>query len=269
MDTKFKGYLLISDMDGTLIDDIGDISKENIKALEYFIKEGGIFTIATGRTMASAGRYLNKLTINAPIILYNGAKVHDYRKQQTIYELSLEEPVKEVVKEVKIYDSSLGLEIYCEENVYIYNPCRFTERFSKKGYEVYYNIDNIWEKNWTKVLILGEEDQLNSLEESFIDTFGSVNLIRSGENYLEIIPRETSKGHAMVKLCKNLDIDLDKTIAVGDNMNDTEMIMKAGYGFCVKNGNEKLVKLAKYICPSNNDDPIKYIVNYLENTLKK
>lgn len=269
MDTKFNGYLLISDMDGTLIDDRGQISKENIMAIDYFVKKGGIFTIATGRTMESAGRYLKKLTVNAPIILYNGAKVHDYKKEQTIYEISLEEAVKEVVKKVRLHDNSLGLEIYCEENVYIYNPCRFTERFSKKGYEVYYNIDDIWHKNWTKVLILGEEEQLNVLEESFIKTFGSVNLIRSGENYLEIIPRETSKGHAMVQLCKSLNIDLDNTIAVGDNMNDTEMLMKAGYGFCVENGNKKLRKVVKYICPSNNDNPIKYIVDYLENNLKK
>ncbi|MFT8315076.1 MAG: HAD family hydrolase [Clostridium sp.] len=267
MDTKFKGYLLISDMDGTLINSKAEISKENINAINKFVDRGGIFTIATGRTMESAGRYLNQLPVNAPIILYNGAKLHDYRRKQTIYELCLEESVKDVIKKVKLSDTSLGLEIYCEENVYIYNPCRFTERFSKKGYEVYYDIEDIWEKNWTKVLILGEEEQLDILEESFINTFGSVNLIRSGENYLEIIPKNTSKGYGLVELCRVLNIDLRKTAAVGDNMNDIELLYQAEYGFCVANGNRRVLDIVKYTCPSNDEHPIEYIVKWLEKNL--
>lgn len=267
MDTKFKGYLLISDMDGTLINSKAEISEENIAAINNFVEKGGIFSIATGRTMESAGRYIKQLPVSVPIILYNGAKIHDYKKQQTLYELSLEEAVKDVISKVKLSDSSLGLEIYCEENVYIYNPCRFTERFSKKGYAVYYNIEDIWKKKWTKVLILGEEGQLDVFEESFIYTFGSVNLIRSGENYLEIIPKNTSKGHGLVELCKILNIDLSKTIAVGDNMNDIELLAEAKYGFCVANGNKKLLNIAQCTCPSNDEDPIKYIVQWIEKKL--
>ncbi|UZW13331.1 HAD family hydrolase [Clostridium pasteurianum] len=267
MDTRFENYLLISDMDGTLINTRGEISKENISAINNFVKKGGIFTIATGRTMESAGRYLKQLQVNAPIVLYNGAKIYDYKKEKTLCEISLEEPVKEIIRKVKYDDSSLGLEIYCEENVYIYNPCRFTERFSKKGYEIYYNIEDIWDKNWTKILILGEENQLDVMEIDFIDTFGDVNLIRSGENFLEIIPKNTSKGHGLIELCKILRTDLSNTIAVGDNMNDAELLKEAGYGFCVANGNKKLRDIVKYKCPSNDEAPIKYIVEWIERTL--
>lgn len=264
MDIKFKDYLLISDMDGTIINSNGKISENNIAALNNFVQMGGIFTLATGRTMESAARYLHQLPINVPIILYNGAKIYDYKNNKVLFEICLEEQVKDIVKQVKKIDSSLGLEIYCEENVYIYNPCRFTERFSKKGYEVYYNIDDIWNKNWTKVLILGEEEQLNILELEFVGTFGNVNLIRSGENYLEIIPRYTSKGYGLMELCKILRINIKNTVAVGDNMNDVELLQKAGYGFCVANGNKKLLDMVKYTCPSNDEDPIKYIVQWME-----
>ena len=50
-------------------------------------------------------------------------------------------------------------------------------------------------------------------------------------------------------------------------MNDKELIEEAHYGFVVKNGNERLLKLAKYIAPSNNDSPISYIVNFMENNI--
>ena len=55
-----------------------------------------------------------------------------------------------------------------------------------------------------------------------------------------------------------------KIVTVGDNMNDKELIENATYGFVVKNGNEKLLNNAKYIAPSNNENPITYIVNWIK-----
>jgi len=268
MENKFEGYLLVSDMDGTLIDNNGKISEENIKAINHFVEQGGIFTIATGRMLESARRYLHLIDINIPVILYNGTKIHDYNKAETIYELFLEDEIKPIIKNVKKNDSSLGIEIYCDENVYIFNHCRFTKRFDKSRSDVYYDIPkSLWDRTWTKILLLGEEDQINSLEETFISTFGQANLVRSGENYLEILPQCTSKGHALERLCKMLNIDVSKAISVGDNMNDYEMLKRSGYGFCVANGNKKLLDEAKYTCSSNNEHAIEYVVKWAENNL--
>lgn len=49
MQGKFSDYLLVSDMDATLLDDNHTISEENRQAIDYFIKNGGRFTVATGR----------------------------------------------------------------------------------------------------------------------------------------------------------------------------------------------------------------------------
>lgn len=268
MKNKFEGYLLVSDMDGTLIDNYGKISEENIKAINRFIDQGGIFTIATGRMLESAKRYLHLMDINIPVILYNGTKIHDYNKEETIYELFLEDEIKSIIKKVKETDDSLGIEIYCEENVYIFNHCRFTKRFAVSRSDVHHNIpEGLWNKNWTKILILGEEDQIDILEETFISIFGHANLVRSGENYLELLPQCTSKGHALERLCKMLNIDIAKAISVGDNMNDYEMLKRSGYGFCVANGNKKLLAEAKYRCSSNDEHAIEHVVKWAEENL--
>jgi len=268
MDKKFEGYLLVSDMDGTLIDNNGKISEKNIKAINSFVEQGGIFTIATGRMLESAKRYLHLININIPVILYNGTKIHDYNKEETIYELFLEDEIKSIIKKVKQHDASLGMEIYCEENVYIFNHCRFTKRFDSKRLDVHHDIpERLWDRAWTKILILGEEQQLDRLEEDFISTFGQANLVRSGENYLELLPLNTSKGHALQRLCKMISIDISKAISVGDNMNDYEMLKKSGYGFCVANGNKKLLKEVNYICSSNNEHAIEYVVKWAEKNL--
>lgn len=269
LNKRFKGYLLVSDMDGTLINSKGEISDENINAIESFIKEGGVFTIATGRRIESTRRYLNKLPVTLPIILYNGTKIYDFIKNKTIFEVFLEEKIKNLIKKLNLYDSSLGIEIYCDEKVYIFNPCRFTKRFEKKGYTVNYEIPkNIWDKKWTKILILGEEKQMDKLEENFKIILEKVNLIRSGENYLEILPCNISKGYTLKKLCNILKIDESKVIAVGDNMNDFEMLMNAKYGFCVDNGNKKLKDKANYICSSNDKHAIEYVINWIKKSAK-
>ena len=46
---KFDGILICTDLDGTLLRKDKSVSKENIEAIEYFKKEGGLFTFVTGR----------------------------------------------------------------------------------------------------------------------------------------------------------------------------------------------------------------------------
>ena len=64
-----------------------------------------------------------------------------------------------------------------------------------------------------------------------------------------------------------LSIDISKAISVGDNMNDYEMLKKSGYGFCVANGNKKLLNEIKYKCSSNDEHAIEYVVKWAEENL--
>ena len=52
---KFKGMLLACDMDGTLLDDSKQIPAENLRALQYFTKQGGRLSLATGRSPHAIG----------------------------------------------------------------------------------------------------------------------------------------------------------------------------------------------------------------------
>lgn len=65
MQGKFSDYLLVSDMDATLLDDNHTISEENRQAIDYFIKNGGRFTVATGRMVEAVRAYMPNLHINA------------------------------------------------------------------------------------------------------------------------------------------------------------------------------------------------------------
>ena len=67
---KFSGKLLVSDMDATLLNSDHMVSKGNREAIEYFISEGGKFTVATGRMVPAVRAYFSQMRINAPALLH-------------------------------------------------------------------------------------------------------------------------------------------------------------------------------------------------------
>jgi Cof subfamily protein (haloacid dehalogenase superfamily) len=72
----------------------------------------------------------------------------------------------------------------------------------------------------------------------------------------EVVNRQFDKGKAIERVCNYLHIPLCDSIAIGDSMNDKEMLKAAGVSICMQNGSENLKKLADDICPSVQADGI-------------
>lgn len=74
----------------------------------------------------------------------------------------------------------------------------------------------------------------------------------------ELVNRQFDKGKAVVRVCHHLNIPLCDSIAIGDSMNDKEMLETAGLSICMQNGSEELKKITDDICPSVKEDGIYY-----------
>lgn len=270
MDKIFEGYLLVSDMDGTLLNSKKEISKKNKEAIKYFVERGGKFTVATGRMLSSVEEFIEELNIHIPAILHNGAKIYDYAKEEVILEHFIEEHRKEAIKKVYQENPHIGIEIFSDEVVYIYRSCEQTKRYKKHNFNVIYDFpEDIWDKKWIKVLLIGKEEELDFLEKEYKTKYDNGNAFKSGPNFFDVVGNGITKGRALEELIKLYDIDSKKVIAIGDNMNDIEMLEVAEYGFGIKNGAKKVLEKAKYVAPSNNDDPIEYVVKFMEEEIKK
>lgn len=261
---KFDGKLLVSDIDATLFDSNHKISKENYNAIKYFTDEGGKFSVASGRTAAAVRNFLTEIGINAPAVIYNGAVIYSFETETAIYKMNIEEHRKEAIRKVSETKPELGIEVYSDEHIYIMRECFETARFQDKNYDVtYYMPQNVWNEPWTKVLIIGTGKQLDEFEPIYRRDYDSGYSVRSGTHYLDIVASGASKGYGVEKLAGMLGISRENIYAVGDNMNDVEMIEYAHHGYAVENAVDVLKKSAECVVPSNDENAIAYIINNL------
>ena len=84
---KFTGLLLASDYDNTLTytaealrlcAPMPPVSDVNQAALRYFMAEGGVFSVATGRAKPAFEVVARGVPMNGPTILFNGAAIYDF-----------------------------------------------------------------------------------------------------------------------------------------------------------------------------------------------
>ncbi|WP_297633665.1 HAD family hydrolase [uncultured Clostridium sp.] len=263
----FEGILLVTDMDGSLLNDKKEISKKDMESIEFFEKNGGKFTIATGRIVDSAREYVEKITINFPVIVYNGGKVFDYRNEKSLSERTLSREKKEVLNKILEDKLNVGIEVYADEIVYIVKETELTDRPALKPCTVEFNVpEDFIERNWNKILLTGDKEYIDEVEKNF-SKYGVGRAIRSGKCFLEVLPDGVSKLTGIREAMKVEGMEDYKLVTVGDDLNDREMILGADFGFVMENANKELLKEAKYVGTNNNNDPITYIIEFLQKNL--
>ena len=80
--------------------------------------------------------------------------------------------------------------------------------------------------------------------------------MRSYPRFVEGIPLDVSKGHALACLADHLGLSLEETIGVGDNDNDLELVERAGLGVAMGNASPALKTAADYIAPPVDEEGV-------------
>jgi hydroxymethylpyrimidine pyrophosphatase-like HAD family hydrolase len=72
-----------------------------------------------------------------------------------------------------------------------------------------------------------------------------ISLLLTQSDYLEAMPAGVSKGTALQKLSEFMDIPLAQIVAIGDSVNDEELIALAGFGVAMADAPEQVRKAAR------------------------
>lgn len=265
---KFDGLLFVTDLDGTLVKDDKTISKKNIEAIEYFKKEGGIFTFLTGRLPHGARRVYEWIKPNAPCGCINGGGIYDYESEKFLWSVELPKSVLELVEYVDVNLPSVGIEVNLHDKIYFCkkNASTETHRTNENYPDLTCHYRDVKEPIGKILFADREEKNIEKLMKMLDEHPSSAEFdyIRSHEEYYEILPKGVSKGGLVVKLAELLNIAIKNTIAAGDNNNDISMFESAGIGIAVANASEAAKQAADYVTVSNEEDAIARIIEDIE-----
>jgi Cof subfamily protein (haloacid dehalogenase superfamily) len=269
---SYKDFFLISDMDGTLANSKHVVSEKNKAAIDHFIKQGGKFAIATGRTQNNVGPYMQDLTVNAPCIFYNGGALFDWNKQELIKTVPVQgENLVQFIRHCIQLFPNMCIEIFTAEELYIVtDPKNVDEHMVReKQAFVYANLDEILGEEWIKIILCDQNEKLLTVNE-LLDDFQldkSINYFFSAPIYLELVGKSISKGSMLGEVLKMEEYKDKIVVAAGDFQNDIEMIKLAHLGVAPANAQPDVKKAANMIGVSNDEDLLDDIIYRLMPTL--
>jgi len=270
-----KRPIYITDLDHTFLrtdQSISDFSTEvwNAKSKD------AILSVATARSFQKTHDFLDKLHLDAPMILLDGTMIVSPDKKlidlKTINK-ALGDAVVEIGLKFDIDPFIIGLKDMQLNETFLY-PRKLNEhqKFVLKGYKndprMQFNPQNKTMDMNLKIVYFGDFNTLNPLTEELKNTFkNAIECKLSPEKYsdgyfLTILHPEGDKAHALRKVMDYLERDpLDVTV-FGDSVNDIGMFKLAGTSVAVSNALEEVKAVADVILPHSNDEDA--VAKYLE-----
>lgn len=259
-----KYQMIVSDVDGTLVDDKKRISPRTVELIKRYQQMGGFFTLATGRTEISVRPYLDKLGIRGPVILYNGSRIVNVYDNTMVYDSSLDYDFAKLTLEV-LKDFNYRVVLLINNTNYVSEMTPEIEEYASNNRircEIVPDLAAFLPGRPTKFLLIGDKAMTPAFIRCLSEVSGkTVNYVQSEPTYLEILPDGASKGEALKKLASVRNIPLERVAAVGDQLNDISMAKAAGLGVAMRNSNPDMLRQADYVTLSNEKEGVADLID--------
>ena len=246
----FSDVLMTVDFDRTMTGPDSKIPQRNLDAVAFFMENGGSFTINTGRSVSSFRKHLDKVPVNAPILLYNGSARWNNGEltDLKLLDMDLWETVDAVQKEFP----GMNLEIQGVDYHYLINPTEDFVAFYdalKWNYKIVQPGEDLGpfmkfalagsprSKSVATLFDISEKEDaaFDAAQQRIMDLWGDkVVVYRAAPRIIDV----HAKGVSKIAAARQLQAELGKKILVcaGDAENDIPMLEGADYAFCPADG---------------------------------
>ena len=276
---KFDGVLIISDYDNTISYTEGAllngverpaISPANRRAIEYFMAQGGTFSVATGRALPAFAALAPVLPMNGPTILFNGAAIYDFSRGRYLHTAFLPESVRPHLQLLLDRFPELAIEIYHDDRtIHAVHPNEVTRahlRLTHAPDAETAELDRV-PFPFSKTLLEGYDPLLEQVLAYLGETdwASAYEIVSSASCLVEITAKGANKGGMAEKLASLLGVSHQNVYCVGDQANDIPMLRFAHIPFAPANAIEAVHRVeGVHILPHCEDDAIAAMVAHLD-----
>ena len=243
----FSDVLLTVDYDRTLTARDSTIPQRNLEAIRYFMDNGGAFTVNTGRSLPMTRAFRDKVTTNAPWLLYNGSAAYDPVKGEFAFCHLIDLPMHQVIRDTMERFPDLAVEIQGVDAHYLFAPNQAWADFSE-GNNCAWKIvppgtdvgpfikmtlyGEIREPNVAHMFEGSPEEfkRLDEAEEVLNERYGDkISVLRVAHRIIDVHAPGVAKGKSARQLQQQLGRKI--LVCVGDERNDITMLDEADYAY--------------------------------------
>ncbi|MBD0383382.1 HAD family hydrolase [Paenibacillus sedimenti] len=246
--------LIVSDLDGTLLDHSKKVSPREVTALAK-AKDAGIqLCLASGRMHIELQRVMTEIGHQAYSLSQNGAFIHlddGTFLQSKLFDPALAHQVYQLLHGFRL------VKLICSiDGNYIANVSPASDKIESRMFEPFIVKEDaeqalLNELPASKFSLFGKLETLLQVKDLMEEKLGNqLELFISDTDCLDIMPRNVSKGSSLLVLLEKLGLQPDEAACIGDSFNDVSMFGVTPHSFAMKGAHPDVRQKATYLVES-------------------
>ncbi len=257
-----KVQMVALDLDDTLLKHDLTISDYTVSILQKLVEKGIYVMLCSGRIDDAMLPYVRQMDIAGSeygryMITQNGTNILDLHLRLSIYSHQLDYDIAMHVYNL-LEEYAVTAHVYDSSTIFSYKHTDWGEmdtKLSGLSMEVVENYPELLSKGFPKIVIPGDPETLTTLQTRLKKEIGDKCVIFTSKPFfLEVMPKNSGKGEALVWLANELAIPIDNVMAFGDSMNDETMMMLTGKSVAMINGLDHIKNIARFNTEFSNDE---------------
>lgn len=246
--------LIVTDIDGTLLNDNHELPPDFWKVEEQLTKKGILFSIASGRQFYNLESKFERIKDRTMFFAENGTYVSHKGKELYVNPIEKDAALEFIEMGRKLVNTKLVLcgkeSAYVEtsEKSFLDEISKFYERL--KVVEDLTTVDD----TYLKVTLCN----FNGVEENtfphFVNYTDRFKVAIAAKVFIDITALDANKGNAIKGIQKELGISPEETLVFGDYLNDLEMMKVARHSYAMKNAHPEIIEASNFVTNYDNNE---------------
>lgn len=256
--------LVVTDMDGTLLNDNGELSPKFYPLYEALKANDIHFVAASGRQYYSIIEKLNAIKDEITIIAENGG-ITKRGNQELAKTLLTKDKIDSLIPLLRTLDN-VFIVLCGKTKAYIETKDLHFPKLLSEYYTEFEIVDDLTQVNSDEFLKMAIYHPVNS--ETYIYPHvkhleAELQVKVSGEHWLDLSHTDANKGFALKQVQDSLGVTEAETMVFGDYNNDLEMLGLAYFSYAMQNAHPNVKKAARFETKSNEEQGVEYILEQL------